>query len=187
MATQPKPDLSRPRDTQAQNHERARETVNVFFKEHIAWLDLQLEKAQLVKQSARTVSGSTETQEIPVYYKVGPVVRIRGLSFPVGGVPDGFGDKPLVVAGFAVTHNIDKEWWDQWFGTHQDYPPVKNGFLFAHPSRSEGAAIAREHQGSPQFAPIDPKNPADKRVLKSGNPDMSPIKSDESRNPVPMQ
>lgn len=187
MAKQPTPDLATPRDTPAQNHARARETVNVYFKEHISWLDLQLEKPHTVKMSARTVSGSTETQEAMVYYKVGPVVRIRGLSYPVGSVPDGFGDKPLIVAGFAVTHNVDKIWWDEWFETHQDYPPVKGGFLFAHPNRADAAAIAKDHGGVPQFSPIDPKNPADKRVLKSGNPDMSPIKSDESRSPAPLR
>lgn len=175
-------DLGRPRDTQAQNHERARETVTVYFKEHIAWLDLQLEAKREIMENGQ--NGAVKRE---VYYKVGPVVRIRGLAYPVGSVPDGFGDRPMVVAGFAVTHNIDKEWWDDWFQTHQDYPPVKHGFLFAHASRADGAAIAKDHEGAPQFGPVDPKNPSDKRVLKSGNPDMTGIKSDDSRSPAPMR
>ena len=178
MAKQPT-DIGAPRDTVAQNHARARETVTVFFKEHIAWLDLQLEESRDVQEP-----GLNGTESVTRWYKTGEIVRIRGLSYPVGSVPDGFGDKPMVVAGFAVTHNVDKAFWDAWLAQHQDYPPVKGGFLFASPSRQEGTAQAKDHNGVPQFSPIDPKNPADKRVLKSGNPDMTGIKPDESRSPV---
>jgi hypothetical protein len=171
------PDLGTPRDTPAQNPTRARETVTVYFKEHVAWLDLQHEAPREIMEN-----GQNGPVKRTVYYKTGDVVRIRGLSYPVGSVPDGFGDRPIV-----VTHNIDKEWWDEWLKTHEDYPPVKNGFLFAHTSRSEAAVIAKEHQGAPQFSPVDPKNPADKRVLKSGNPDMSGIKADDSRSQFPMR
>ena len=169
-------------DGLSQNPTRARETVTVYFKEHIPFLELQLERAQEVVEQ-----GQTGPRSATRYFKYGPVIRVRGLSYPVGQVPDGFGDKPTVVAGFAVTHNIDKEWWDEWFKTHQDYPPVRNGHLFAHADRASGVAIAKEHAGKPQFSPIDPKNPADGRVLKSANPDMTGIKSDDSRSPVPMR
>lgn len=178
----PTTDLGTPRDTPAQNPARSRETVTVYFKEHIPWLDLQHEAPRTIMEN-----GQNGPVERTVYYKTGDVIRIRGLSYPVGSVPEGFGDRPTIVAGFAVTHNIDKEWWDHWLKTHIDYPPVKHGFLFAHASRSEGAVIAKEHEGAPQFSPVDPKNPADKRVLKSGNPDMTGIKSDDSRAPAPMR
>lgn len=184
----PTTDLGTPRDTPAQNPARARETVTVYFKEHIPWLDLQQERGRPVMEN-----GQNGPVERTVFYKEGDIIRIRGLAYPVGSVPEGFGDRPIIVAGFAVTHNIDKEWWDVWLNGndryvgHKDFPPVKGGFLFAHSSRADAAVIAKEHEGAPQFSPVDPKNPADKRVLKSGNPDMTGIKSDDSRAPAPMR
>ena len=177
MATQPKPqsDLGRPRDTQANNPTRAREVVTVWFKEHIAWLDLQHERPREIMEN-----GLQGPQKRKVFYKEGPVIRIRGLAYPVGQVPEGFGDKPLVINGYALTPNIDKAWWDTWLEQHQDYPAVKNGFLFATPSRSEGQAIARDHEGGrPQFSPIDPRN--DHRTPRPATPDMSPLAMEDER------
>lgn len=76
--------------------------------------------------------------------KVGPVVRINGTAYPRGEPPEGFRDRPEMVAGCALTRGVDKEWWDKWVEQNAEAPYVKSGLLFAFEKTEAVRAQARE-------------------------------------------
>jgi hypothetical protein len=178
----PAKDLGRPRDTAAQNPIRARETVTVYCKVHQSWLDLQKQRQHVVHEN-----GQTGVREVKMSYREGPVVRIRGLAYPVGQTPPGFGPRPIIVNGYAVTTGVDKVWWDEWVesvGKH--WPPYVSGLLFAESNRADALAITKEHEHlSVPFAPliptVDGEEPKDARVPRSANVDMGNLTVEDER------
>lgn len=153
MAQQPTKFVPGNTNVPAGNATRARETVFVFFKEHLPSLDLQLCEPQTVLEE-----GKSGNREVTIWYRAGDTVRIRGLSYPVGQTPMGFPDRPHIVAGYSVTRNIDKVFWDKWIEQNKLFPAVVSGNLFAATDLAEGSAKAREmtqHTAS-SFSPMDP-------------------------------
>ena len=60
--------------------------------------------------------------------------------------------------GFALTHNIPKEFWDEWLAQYKDMDVVKNGFIFAHEEQQSTIAQTKEMEGEASgFERIDPK------------------------------
>lgn len=47
-------------------------------------------------------------------------VTIQGPAYPNGQPPEGFREKPPIVGGFALTHGIDKDFWDKWWEANAD-------------------------------------------------------------------
>lgn len=75
--------------------------------------------------------------------KVGPIVRINGTAYPRGQAPEGFRAAPQMVAGYALTHGVDQDWWDAWEEVNRDAPFVKSGLIFAAETMDEIGQRAR--------------------------------------------
>lgn len=75
------------------------------------------------------------------------VARPNGEPVRIAGPAKYFGEEPRaqVVAGYALTHNVDKEWWDNWEVANAQSPLIKNNLLFAYKGPSRAEAVAREH------------------------------------------
>ena len=116
--------------------------VTVACKLGIAWLDLQISEE-------REVMENTQTGPRPVkqYAPVGPIVRIRGTAYPRGEVPEGFPERPRIVAGYALTPNVPREFWDRWVKQHAKAPYVVSGMVCAFESLDDVKAKGREMEG----------------------------------------
>ena len=101
-----------------------------------------------------TPSGSRTVVE----YRKGHVqVRINGNAYPVGIPPEGFREKPDMSGGYALTYDVDKDFWDAWMGQHKTDPMVVNKLIFAcekiDTTRGKTKEWASLRTG---FEPIDP-------------------------------
>ena len=67
---------------------------------------------------------------------------------------------PGAVAGFGITENVPRAFFEKWLDEHQDLPAVRNGLIFAHAKRAsvEDQADERSELKS-GLDPMDPKKP----------------------------
>jgi hypothetical protein len=81
-------------------------------------------------------------------------VTLEGWSHPQNMAPNS-----QIVGGFALTPNVDKEFWDAWLAQNAELDAVRNGLIFAHEKTMSLEAEAR-----------------DKTTLKSGLERLDPNK-----------
>lgn len=74
--------------------------------------------------------------------QIGEDVIINGNSLPFGHIPD-----YRIVAGFALTEGVSKDFFDEWLRQQADLPAVKNGLIFAMPNETEASAKAKDFKG----------------------------------------
>lgn len=143
--------------------------VIVACKIGIGYFDLQ-------HNEPRTISENTQTgpREVTVYYPVGKMVRIRGTAYPRGTPPVGFPSAPEMIGGYALTRNVDKDFWDRWEHQHARDPYVVNNMIFAAEDFDTVRGKAMEFSGLMSgLEPIAPGN--DARIPKPLNPNVTQI------------
>jgi hypothetical protein len=64
-----------------------------------------------------------------------------------------------IIGGFALTPNVDKDFWDAWLTQNQELDAVRNGLIFAHEKPVNAEAEAK-----------------DKKTVKSGLERLDPAK-----------
>lgn len=74
--------------------------------------------------------------------KVGPAVTVFGNAKPFGGEA-----KARVVAGYALTENVDADLWEKWLAQNAESDVVKNKLIFAYERPGETEHEAKEHKG----------------------------------------
>jgi len=80
---------------------------------------------------------------------------ITGNSFPQNKGPG----VVQIVDGFALTHDIPKDFWDEWLEQHEQLDVVVNGMVFAHEERASTLAEAKEKSGEKtNLERLDPNN-----------------------------
>lgn len=125
------------------------ETVTIASKLQLG-LELQLQEPYEAQQELHTGAIRTETR----YRKTGEPVVIQGCA-----VPRGEPHEKHIVGGFALTHGVDKAFWDAWLAQHRNFPPVVNGEIFAYVKPEAAAGTAKERAEIKSGAePIDPDN-----------------------------
>lgn len=83
-----------------------------------------------------------------------PRVVIRGAAVPYGIPPSG------ISAGYALTPNVDADFFKEWMAANVNLDCVRRKFVFAHVKEADAAAQAREMTGETTgLEPIDPENP----------------------------
>jgi hypothetical protein len=149
--------------------------VTVACKLGVAYLNIQL--CKIVEKFEQNMQGGRTIKEAN---RVGEVVRLRGTAYPRGTPPDGFPERPTIVAGAALNRGIDKDFWDAWVEQNKLNPLVMNGMIFAYEDEASVAAKARELvKELSGLDPINPKN--DSRITKSTRSDVSNIETEDSR------
>jgi hypothetical protein len=97
--------------------------------------------ANVEERSSRTV---TVACKIPHGLQLQLVrVMIYGPGRPVNP-PPGFPDPHPMAGGYALTHDVDSKFWEQWLEQNKLSPIVKNGLIFAMSSSNDVKAKARE-------------------------------------------
>jgi hypothetical protein len=148
--------------------------VVVACKLGVTAYNLQL--SELVDKFEQTMTGGRTIKEA---IRVGPVVQLRGTSYPRGTPPAGFPEKPEIVGGAALNFGIDKEFFDAWMYQHRLSPIVKNEMIFGHESADVVRAMARERSAlSSNLEPINPaKDAKDPRIPKPSREEVSKIET----------
>ena len=83
-------------------------------------------------------------------------VTLKGWSHPQNAAPNA-----PIVGGYAITPDVDKEFWDAWKLQNAESDVVKNGLIFAHEKSASSEAEAREKKGIRSgLERIDPSKPA---------------------------
>ena len=142
---------------------RAGGKVTIACKLPLPWIDLQI--TRLVDKDIPGLNGTTTRKEA---VQTGAFIRIRGTAYPrAGGIPDGFPGKPIMMAGFALTPNVDEEEWEAWLangGAKMDM--VRNGLLFAYASLGDVKAACQDGRDKRTgLEPLDPRSDAEGRSL----------------------
>ena len=98
------------------------------------------------------------TRDRTVFRPTGEEAVIFGTAAPFGQAP-----KCNVVAGFALTPNVKKDLFDNWYSANKDGALVKNRLIFAYESLDRVQDRARESEKAISgFEPIDPDDPGKK-------------------------
>ena len=132
---------------------------------------------RVFKMKEMVVNGKVESTA----EQVGDTFTIRGNAVPFGAVlADGAG-------GFALTHGIPADFWEEWLKQNRDLDAVKNGLVFAHAKPGHATGEAQEKEalrsgleplaaGAPGAASNDPRAP---RRL---NPSLAGVGTADVRN-----
>lgn len=99
---------------------------------------LRLRLHDWAKGSEPVMGGGTREFKIAVPLN-GPEVVINGFSHPQNAAPSA-----QMVGGFALTPNVDKDFWDKWLSQNKDADYVKNHLIFAHEKSNSAEAEAKE-------------------------------------------
>lgn len=80
-------------------------------------------------------------------------VKIAGPAVP-------WGAPPRDVGGYALTHNVDADFYARWEKVYKDWLPVKRGLIFSSPKSQDAEARAREMKNEKTgLEPINPDKP----------------------------
>jgi len=74
-----------------------------------------------------------------VYNEFGRRFLLNGFAHPQTKAPD-----HKIIAGFALTPGIPRDFWELWLEQNQESMLVKNGLIFAHTSEANTAAEAKD-------------------------------------------
>lgn len=111
---------------------------------------LQLHRAQRI--TVPVLGGGTrdETQ----FMREGNRYRVYGNSHPQNKAP-----MCEIVAGFALTHNIPKDFWDKWLDQNSESEIVKKSIIFGYAGRENIDAASKDHEKVKSgFERMDPTN-----------------------------
>lgn len=140
---------------------------------------LILQNYRMTEQPVPVMGGGMRMEKIA--QKTGPAVKINGPATPVGMAP-----RAPMVGGYALTHNVDADVWEQWLANNLESDLVKNKIIFAHEKKADTSAQAREQRSV--LSGLEPINLAtkmengkavhvDPRWPKSLNPNLSEVET----------
>jgi len=91
---------------------------------------------------------------------IGDPVTIKGNSLPMNIQSDA----PFS-QGFALTHNVDAEFWEKWYEQNKTSPIVRNGLIYASDKQLNIQAHTKDHKdvrsGFERMSPDgDPRAPS---------------------------
>lgn len=96
-------------------------------------------------------------------------VRIKGPAHYMHMAP-----KAMIVGGYALTPNVDAEFFREWMKQNQSLDAVKNGLIFAQKTPDAAQGMAEERADT--FSNLEPMNPEkDRRAPRPLNKQLSPI------------
>jgi len=94
----------------------------------------------------------TGYRTVPQAVQRGASIVINGCSVPAGIAPD-----KTLIGGYALTHNIDRAFMEEWSSQNNDQDMVKNSLLFIAGDVKEASAHCREN--STLKSGLEPTNP----------------------------
>lgn len=81
-------------------------------------------------------------------------MTLKGIAVPWGAPP------VVIPGGYALTPDVDKNFWDEWLRLYNTMDIVEKGIIFAMPKPQEARAKAREFVDvKTGLEPLDPEKP----------------------------
>lgn len=149
--------------------------VTVACKIAIPYLDLQLCERKVVVENSQT-----GPRDVVRWDRTGKIVRIRGTAYPRGTPPEGFPEKPTLVAGFALTPDVDKEFWDEWLKQNAKAAYVTSGMLMAYEKLDTVKGVASDFRS--EVSGLEPMRPdRDPRMPRPTQTGVSKLETEEGR------
>ena len=171
------PDKAKADQSQAQPRSYAGQKVTVGCKlPHglVLHIDQMVEVQQLTSGNGyRTVQESQQ---------VGETITLNGNAVPFGVLPE-----YQIIAGYALTHNVDKDFWEAWLEQNKNSMIVRNKLVYGYDQADAAVSHAREMKetrsgleplnvefrtetvdGRQRTRPIDPRYPSG---IKTGRRD----------------
>ena len=109
----------------------------------VSKLEMALQ-CQLQKPVTVTKRDRSTTWEETEYRRYGPIVIIAGTAFPNGNT-EGM-ERPDMASGFAMTHGVDREFFEEWMSQNEGHPAVMAGLIYCSPKVDDAKAYAKEHK-----------------------------------------
>ena len=132
-------------------------------------LGLILRVYEMVDHDELTSGGSYKTVKRAV--PVGDPVKVFGPATKFGEAP-----KTQISGGYALTHNVDADFFALWLAQNADHEAVKRGLIFASEKRNAAQDEAREKKEI--LSGLEPLNPGkDKRIARPNSPNLSAIET----------
>jgi len=112
----------------------------------------------------------TGYRDIEKAEQLGDIIKINGPAVPFGQAPE-----YSIVGGYALTANVDKEFFEAWFHQNEDHAAVRSGLIFAHGNLAMLSDRAKEQKEvlsgletlntartirNGKSVPVDPRFPA---------------------------
>ncbi|CCE07591.1 hypothetical protein BRAS3843_2290002 [Bradyrhizobium sp. STM 3843] len=91
--------------------------------------------------------------------QVGETVQIHGAAVPKGETRE-----YMIIGGYALTPNVDKDFFDEWMRQNKDHPAIKGGLIFANTRESMVTGQAKEQKAV--LSGLEPLNP--ERSVQNG-------------------
>jgi hypothetical protein len=101
---------------------------------------------------------------------VGDPVKVHGPATPFGEAP-----KCLIVGGYAMTPNVDTEFFAKWLEQNADADAVKNNLIFASEKRGYVEGEAKTHEVA--LSGLEPISPGSDKRIPKGNRSVSGIET----------
>lgn len=106
---------------------------------------------------------------------IGEPVKVHGPATPYGEAP-----KCLIVGGYALTPNVDSEFFNMWLSQNADHDAVKNGLIFASEKRGYVEGEAKANEG--RRTGMEPINPGNDARIPKGNRNVSGIETANTKD-----
>lgn len=96
------------------------------------------------RKEVRRFQGSVWEEEVK--YPIPETIHvIRGFAFPNGEIPEEMQDsRPEMASGYALTHGVDKDFFEQWLIDNAETQIVQNRLVFMASNGNEARAIAKD-------------------------------------------
>lgn len=130
----------------------------------------------------REVSEDTQTgpRTVKRWFRVGKIITVRGTAYPAGTPPTGFPAKPQMMNGYALTPNVDKDFWEAWLKQHEKAPYVASKMIMAYESFDTVRGVSKDHVG--EVSGLEPMSQdRDPRIPRSTNPGVGNVETEETR------
>lgn len=133
-------------------------------------LILQLYK--MVEFRENVMGGGSRISSIA--QKMGEPVRLNGTAVPFGKIP-----RFPIEGAFALTPNVDKDFFDEWMRQNAELELVKRGGIYSASTTERARDLALELTGEPEArSGLEPMLPdKDPRAGKSINPNLTQIEA----------
>jgi hypothetical protein len=126
---------------------------------------LVLQLCRMEERQEPVMGGGTRVQSVAA--RVGKRVTIKGYAHEINETPNA-----PIIGGYALTHNVDADFFEEWLKQNAEHDAVKNKLVFAHAKpdvvQSEARNAAKVRNGlEPMAQESDPRSP--KKVSKDDN------------------
>jgi hypothetical protein len=109
---------------------------------------------RVFKMVERPESGPMHSRTVKVAEVVGEPITVHGPAYAFGNMPP-----YMIVAGYALTPNVPKEFFETWFEQNKDSTFVQNKLVFAFESHDHVVGQAKEYEKNKSgMEPVDPED-----------------------------